>query len=217
MLRSTRYAMAVMLVLELVAATTPAGEARSVGRTIKGSENPDAIPYVEAVRAYVSGLDSGDAADLRRVQDDIDRTMDDATTKRFVDHMASALERHSAASRDEMSGMCARRVEFVALRQIAEAMVEIQERADRSFELDIRDAKSILGDRRMDRFDRHINTEVKRSMGHAPFDMEREIESTVETPAEKMAFICDREPLPAVSRKLTPEEAEELDRRARDR
>lgn len=205
MVRDKSRTLLALLAVGVAGVATWAADEQSFYTTIKGSENPSGIPFVEAVRMYMGSVigsyERNPDVGIRRFQQDVDRNIDSATAEEFIKHVRTAMQAYVSSGRQDIQRICARRHDLVTLPQIEKAFVESEGALNANFERQIENARSILGDARLARFKRYINTQAKKNMSFEKVDHIRLIESRGETPADVLVRVCDR---PLAPPEVTP-------------
>lgn len=172
------------------------GTEEQFSTTIRGSENPDAIPYAEAMKHFDAGLvyKTDPRAAVRMLKTHLGEGLDIATADEFLRRLNQALEVFYASSKDIVGEMCPRRRELVTVDQVYDWIYKIEAAQNTKLARDIQDAQSVLGDAYKTRLERYINNDLKKSMSMMNIDHKKVTEFRGESAAGVMARMCDRRP-----------------------
>lgn len=191
MIRKKTRTLIVFLVVGIAGVAAWAAEGRLI---IKGSENPQAIPFGSAVNMFYSAAlatyDANPPVGIKRIQR-IDDTIDEATAVAFLGYMRKTKAAYMTTSEEAMRTVCSRRGELASHKQIAGALASHEATMQATYEKSFRDAQYILGNERMDKFERYINKQIRSAMSTEIPDAEKELRATGE-PAAIVAKMCDR-------------------------
>lgn len=165
---------------------------RPLTMTVRGKDDPQAIPYGTAGFAafdkYLSQIERDTSRGVQTIQGELE--IDPETAERFIAYMREARDQESVRQQQAVEEICGRRDSIITLSDVAKALDKLDDAVHAARVDIVKNAGSVLGTTGMDRLETQIAVRRK-SITRTTIDKEKALIATGRTRDDVVRQMCD--------------------------